>query len=163
MILELYTKKFGNQNVLIDDEDQVKIQSYNWFLWSTKRHYGIYVIGRLKDKRTQPIRLHRLILNAEVGQIVDHINGNPLDNRKSNLRIVTSTVNNQNARKRKDGVSSKFKGVSYSASERKWKCQIQINKQKIHLGVYLSEIEAAKTYNRALEFYDIQSPRNKVE
>jgi hypothetical protein len=108
------------------------------------------------------LRMHRLILGASPGEIVDHINGDPLDNRRENLRITTSLVNNQNAKKRRDGLTSKHKGVHFCKVSKRWKAQIQIDKKKISLGSYRSEIEAATVYNRAIDFYGIESPKNII-
>ncbi len=145
MIILVKTPKLGEQSVLIDDEDRSILEDYSLTLWTSKRHYGIYVIAYLKGKN-KAYKLHRIIMDAKPGEIVDHINGNPLDNRKENLRITTSLVNNQNARKRKDGVTSKYKGVSWCGQAKKWKAQIQHNKVKKSLGFFLTEEEARQAY-----------------
>lgn len=144
--IELSTPKLGTHKVLIDDEDFTRLDGYGWTLWTSKRHYGIYVIGYKHKGDNKSIRLHRLIMNAQTGDIVDHINGNPLDNRKENLRITTSLINNQNARKRKDGITSKFKGVHWCKIAKRWKAQIQFKGKKLSLGSYLDEEKASNAY-----------------
>src|SRR5512139_3981216 len=78
---------------LVDDEDLPRVEKYRWRTWGK---IGFYV------RATKPVfpkthqQLHRLIMRAEEGQIIDHINGNPLDNRKSNLRICSPSINSQN-------------------------------------------------------------------
>lgn len=140
------TPKLGSHIVWIDDKDEIKIKDYIWTLWTTKRHSGIYVIGYTPGIWNKSIRLHRLIMDAQPGQIVDHINGDPLDNRRSNLRIVTSTINNQNAKKRKDGLTSKHKGVCKSPNGKKWRAQVQVNRKKKALGYFDTEEEARAAY-----------------
>ena len=71
--------------------------------------YAVHVV-RLNGKRVRT-PMHRMIVGAKPGQIVDHINHNTLDNRRTNLRACTYQQNNMNARKRQ-GTSSKYKGVS---------------------------------------------------
>src|SRR4051812_25890520 len=94
---------------LIDEEDYENINKYKWSLSDG------YAISWKNG------RMHRFIMNAEKGQIVDHINGNKLDNRKSNLRFVTASQNAQN-RPKKEGCSSKYIGVTYNKNEKKWRC-----------------------------------------
>lgn len=152
MKFTITSKKFGNKIVLIDDEDWNLIKDFTWYPWSTKRHNSIYVRAAVPGIRGKEVRLHRLIMNAKPGQLIDHKNGNALDNRKENLRITNSLGNNMNSTKRKSS-TSKFKGVHWGTREQKWKCQIQYNKKKIALGTYNSEIEAAKAYNKAALLY----------
>lgn len=152
----LETKKFGKQVVLVDAQDSWLLTQYRWYLWSTKRHSGIYVVASESNKNPKQIhykRLHQLILKADAGQIVDHVNGNPLDNRRKNLRITNSSGNNKNAGKRRNS-KGKFKGVHYSTREKKFKAQVQCDGKKINLGTYLSEVEAAKAYDiAALQYF----------
>lgn len=156
----LHSPKFGSHEVLIDEEDFRQLFGWAFYIWTTPRHYGMYVHCYSPDDRRKPKRLHRIIMDAKPGEIVDHINGNPLDNRRRNLRVTTSSVNNQNARKRKDGVTSKYKGVSWYAPGRCWKAQIQIKGKKRHIGYYPSQEDAAAAYNSELDIHDIASPRN---
>lgn len=80
------------REVIIDDEDEPIFQQYNWHISDSG-----YVVWRgIKDGRKQTIRLHRLIARPPEGLIVDHINRNKLDNRRSNLRCTTPAVNCMN-------------------------------------------------------------------
>lgn len=100
------------------------------------------------------IYLHRVILSRILdrplakGEVVDHINGNGLDNRRSNLRLATRA---QNARNRGVNTKSKLglKGVSYSKDTLKWRAYIMVNKKQIHLGLHNTPEEAAYAYNEA--------------
>jgi hypothetical protein len=152
------SNRWGTHEVLIDEEDSSLINMYKWHLYSTSRHYGLYVVAHPNKK--EYYRLHRLIMQAKEGDIVDHINGNPLDNRKCNLRITNATGNNMNAKKRKDGLTSKYKGVCKNTTKgpklhsHPYRAQIQANKKKIALGIFKTEEEAAKVYDaKAIELF----------
>lgn len=85
--------------------------------------------------------LHRFILNYNGKNFIDHINGNKLDNRKSNLRIVTPKQNSMNKSSAKNS-SSKYIGVYYENN--KWRARINVNGKNMHLGCFENEIDAAK-------------------
>lgn len=111
--------------------------------------YRMYYI----DGKAKAQSLHRIITNAKNGDIVDHINGDTLDNRNANLRIVTSSQSAAN-RKSFDGSSSKYKGVSWDKKSKAWRVQIQLNKKKIALGCsFKNEVDAAIAYNEAAKKY----------
>lgn len=163
----LETKKFGKQTVLVDEQDAWLLEKYKWYLWSTKRHTGIYVVASESTKNPKEIhyqRLHQLIMNCK-GKIVDHINGNPLDNRRINLRVTSASGNNKNARKRRNAVS-KYKGVHFCKRGQKCKAQIQNNGVKYSLGSYVNEIDAARAYDAKAkelfgEFAKLNFPEEK--
>jgi len=146
--------KYGNQTILIDEQDFWLLEKYHPYVWGTPRHKSLYVLFTIAKKT---VRLHRLILNAPPGLVVDHINGNALDNRRCNLRLTSQANNNKNARKRKSAKSSKYKGVHKDGSGRllktPWIAQIQVAGRKIGLGCFATELEAAKAYNKAAEEY----------
>lgn len=95
--------------------------------------------------------LHRFLMNAEPGAIVDHINGGALDNRRVNLRICTRT---ENARNRKKYSSSKYTYKGVYKNGNRFYAHIGLNGRKIRSRSFLSEIEAAREYDRlAKEYY----------
>lgn len=99
-------------------------------------------------------RMHRFILSAPEHSMVDHINGNKLDNRKVNLRLCTNSQNQAN-RKAVRGVSV-FKGVTWqrrSSGTGFWKAQIIVNGEVKYLGAHRTDLEAAKAYNEAATKY----------
>lgn len=97
---------------LVDDADYLSLSRNSWSAQSE---------GYAACRRDhQYVYLHRLLLNAEPEQKVDHVNGNTLDNRRSNLRICTTSQNSQNSKKRSGG-SSRFKGVHWRDDAKKWR------------------------------------------
>jgi len=83
---------------------------------------------------------------------VDHINGNPLDNRKSNLRICTHAENSNNTGPRKNNTSG-YKGVYWAKRNKRWLAQITHNGKQVYIGHYKDKEEAARAYDaKAKEF-----------
>lgn len=131
------------QSTIVDDSDYDMLMDFKWsadndgyhFYAKTKRNYTI-------------LCMHRLVANASKGQIVDHVNGDTLDNRKCNLRIVSHQSNMRNMVRRKKS-SSGYKGVSWQKSTGKWQAGIRINKIQKYLGCFTSKIQAASAYDSA--------------
>lgn len=140
-----------NKNIefLIDDEDYPKVKAFTWYL----SKIGYIVCDIQVNKVKKQIRLHRLLMNVEQKNIlIDHINRNRLDNRKSNLRIANKQ---QNAANSKISIrnTSGFKGVTFKKDKGKWKAYIAVNNKQIHLGYYDTANEAAKKYNQSASEY----------
>ncbi len=132
---------------LVDDEDYERIEKFGW-------HEDILGYARATASTAPPgtpykegkIRMHRTVMNAQKGQIVDHINGNKLDNRKSNLRFCTHAQNQQNKPKRGNNTSG-FKGVF--KSRKTWSAQITTNGKTLCLGSFDSPEKAGAAYRDA--------------
>ncbi len=127
-----------NLYALVDAEDYEGLTEYKWYA-----AFGLR--GRVYAKRSTrpgPVSMHRLIMNPPKGMVVDHINGNGLDNRRCNLRLCTMQENAWNRRPRVEKTSSRFKGV-YPCGD-KWLAQV--GRQR--LGLFDDEVEAAKARDR---------------
>lgn len=129
----------GN-NIVLLDRKFVKIVSI--YQWSVGRH-GYVVSGAGKNQ----ILLHRLIIKAKNGESVDHINHNKLDNRITNLRIVTNQQNSVNRTKQINNASG-YKGVC-RLPDGTWQAQIGYNGNSIYLGKFPNAISAAQSYDTA--------------
>lgn len=131
--------------VMVDDEDYEWLNQYNW----RANHDGTVLgwMGTSKDKQ-RPILIHRLILNAPEHLEVDHIDGNRLNNQRSNLRLATSSQNKMNRGPRKDNTSG-YKGVSWHSQRLKWTARVKAGQKYIHLGLFDSKEAAALAYNSA--------------
>jgi hypothetical protein len=92
------------------------------------------------------ILMHRLILDAPAGAMVDHINGDGLDNRRANIRVCSARENRQNSRRKLSNVCG-FKGVSPSKS--KWMARINTEAGQTYLGVFDRPEDAALAYDQA--------------
>lgn len=90
--------------------------------------------------------MHRLIIGADAGVDVDHINGNGLDNRRDNLRVCSRSQNLHNSRKHCGG-HSKFKGVQKATRRNAWIVRIVVNKRRIWGGYFSNEEDAARRYD----------------
>lgn len=128
---------------LIDEADFPVVRQHRW--WAKPGHTTTYIQTNI-DRRT--VRLHRLLLNAAPGRVVDHINLNGLDNRRENLRLCTDGQNKANGRLRRDNTSG-YRGVYWNSSANKWQAYISVNSKRLYLGVYSDPWAAAIAYNEA--------------
>jgi len=145
---------------LVDDAVYNALVSYGWKWRCNKRGYAVTNVQGKAE-----IRLHRWILesfyNIPLGGFCgDHENGDTLDNRKENLRVATESQNKQNSHRKGSDCSSRFKGVSQHKPSGKWEAYIKLDGKKKHLGLYSSELDAAKAYDIAAKelFQDYAQP-----
>lgn len=145
-LIQLGGHRFRNKPqkgfAMVDDEDFDMVNSLEWHLSDT----GYAVRREENPKRT--LRMHRIILDAEDGMLVDHINGDKLDNQKGNLRLCTNTQNIMNSSKLRRNNTTGYKGVGRS-KDNKFFAKIVVDKKQIHLGFFSSPTEASEAYKRA--------------
>jgi HNH endonuclease len=134
----------------VDVEDSTKPE-ISWKPWRLNA-YGYAVRGEKRQGKFTQLFLHRVILNAPPGMEVDHVNGDQLDNRRCNLRLVTHAQNQQN-RKQQRNNSSGFRGISWYPRYRKWQVLIWDNRHRIHLGYFTKLEDAVATYDAASRKY----------
>lgn len=131
---------------LVDDEDFEELNQHKWY---AHKDGNTFYAGRSINKpHPMTIHMHQAIMNAPKGVDIDHINGDGLNNLKSNLRIVTHRQNTQNRHATK---SSIYPGVGWHERDKKWRAYITINGKQKHLGHFDVEAEAYAAYLKALE------------
>ncbi len=132
-------------SAIIDADDFRKIVG---FTWRAKRNgRTTYAISDTWGKR---VYMHRLVLGTD--ECVDHIDNNGLNNRRSNLRVLSNTDNIRRKRPNLNG-TSKYKGVSWYYRTKKWQVNIKVSGKSIAVGHFMNEIDAAKAYDLAAKFY----------
>lgn len=143
---------------MVDDEDYDLVSAYRW---NSKKHGNTVYAQRgfwlSAEKRVTTLRMARVICGLGLGdpRVVDHIDGNGLNNQRSNLRICRSNTDNIRAQRIRttSGKSSQYRGVTHrkhtAKSGRKlWAAQISIQGKMRQIGRFLTETDAALAYNR---------------
>lgn len=138
---------------VIDASDADRVGNVNWRANATKNtSYAVREVSLPNGGRAS-VFLHRLITNAESGMVVDHIDGNGLNNKSSNLRVVTHRENIHNTAPPRNNTSG-VKGVSFDKQRNKWFAKIMIRGKQIALGRYDKKEDAIAAYNTAFEKYN---------
>jgi hypothetical protein len=143
---------------LVDPADYLALSRYKWRLCKTRGKKVVYAERSIRRPNGKYSRLlmHRQIMQAKLTAIrstlsanlvIDHKNGNGLDNRRANLRLATVAQNAWNAKKRNP--RSGYKGVWLAGDKNLWRAAIVCNGQRKHLGYFKDKRQAAKAYDKA--------------
>lgn len=145
----------GNKECVVSKDSFNTVLPYTWCVDGTG-----HVMSRTFGKA---VKMHRLLTGADAGEYVDHIDGNPLNNVISNLRICTKKQNEYNQKRRMDN-SSGYKGVSYCNRRKRYRAYINKDGHQFHVGYYHHAEEAANAYNKkAKELFGDYARLNVVE
>lgn len=157
------------QVALVDDEDFEWLNSFKWHVhkdnYKEKYNHGYYAVRKMRKNGKEYMQfMHRLIFNInDSGIMIDHVNGNKLDNRRENLRIATKSENGQNRRKQINNKSG-FMGVFWHKGFNKYRAVIMFNGKTLYLGLYICPVKAAKAYDcKALELFGENAKLNFKE
>jgi hypothetical protein len=127
---------------LVDETDWPVVSQFKW-----RPYRGTSTWYAIADIDGHRVRMHRLILKPPDDVLVDHRNHNGLDNTRRNIRPCNNQQNVMNARAKRRG-TSRFKGVCWHKASGKWSAEIFYNEQKWHLGLFVNEEDAARSYDR---------------
>ncbi len=144
---------------IVDDADFLKLSGHSWCVIGGVAPYH-YAGRRLNGKI---VKMHRIIAKAKTGQFVDHINGDTLDDRKSNLRILKRRGDNtMNSKLRSDNVSG-FKGVQFRKDRGHYRATIRHQGRLIYIGSSSDAKIAARMYNKkAVDLFGEYARLNKI-
>lgn len=149
---------------LVDAADAERVNGFTWHATSKKKHPGVHYahhttrIGSGAGARKGSMAMHRFIMGCEPGdgKVVDHRNGNPLDNRRENLRVTDARGNATNVTRSKQQKRGGYKGVSWHTGAGKWQASICAGalrpngkRKQIYLGIFDDPVDAAKAYDAA--------------
>jgi hypothetical protein len=121
-------------DIKCDPEDEAFFAKAGaWYFKSSKNWYAVV------EKKLA----HRTLMGAAPTEIVDHINGETLDNRKENLRIVNKAMNGANRVKHHERNTCGYRGVSFNKMTHKWEAYVTVNYERNNLGYYKDRMLAA--------------------
>jgi len=135
---------------LVDDEDYDHLSKHKWFAKTNQS--GIWYVGRNSSRllgKRKTIFMHSELM-SNLG--VDHINGDGLDNRRSNLRLATTAQNGAN-RKLSANNTSGVTGVYWHRAQKKWGAQIKVNRRMIYLGRFIEKQDAISERQKAAKIH----------
>jgi hypothetical protein len=156
---------------IVDDEIYDFLNQWNWYIdsagYATRKQ-------RIGPRKWKALFMARLIMETELAlydarlHFVDHIDGNPLNNQRSNLRICIAKQNCQNKKRKKREYKTPYKGIDLVKRNGKWAARIIVDGKQIHLGIFNTAREAALRYDKAArcyfgEYASVNFPNEDIE
>lgn len=135
--------------MVCDKEDWERLKKYTWGVAKTG---GYAITNFAQNKKHKVVKFHQIVMGQKRGYVVDHINRNPIDNRKENLRYATMQQNLINKGKQSNNKSG-IPGVSWRNDSNSWRAQIWVHKKAINLGTFKTKEEAIKARKEAEKKY----------
>lgn len=158
--IKLNSKKYPNLYALVDDEDFIILKNMKWYV--SKQCGPSFRFYAYTFLNGSPKHMQRFLLNDPKGYLVDHKDGNSLNNQKMNLRVCTRAQNAHNSKMQISNTSG-FKGVYFSKQKQKWHSIVKIQGRIKHLGFFDNKIEAAKAYDKgSLQYHGEFALNNKM-
>lgn len=151
--ITLGSHKYPGLVALVDDGDHEWLSRFRWTASRKgRRTFRFYAVTAIEGRN---VYLHRLIMGADPGVEIDHIDRNPLNNQRSNLRVATRAQQSRNTvRHNRRGRSGPYKGVSWHKQGQKWQAHIYREGQRYYLGLFANPAAAARAYDaKARELY----------
>lgn len=141
----------------VDDIDFDWLNKWKWLAKKDGHKNNYYAYRTLRksegENPKKAIFMHRMLIEVPDGYMVDHVDGNGLNNCRSNLRLCTNSQNQHNRKPNKRS-TSKYKGVKWNKHNNAWHAGLMCNKTKYNIGYFKDEAEAAKAYDKkAKELY----------
>lgn len=145
-LTSVYSRVIDGQAVLVDAKDALLLDAHRWRYAQARGKFYVRRYCKINGK-SKTIYLHRLVAAPiPANMVVDHINGDTLDNRACNLRHVTVAENCQNLQRAKTTSKTGVIGVNWHKKTKKWRAQIRLNRATIHIGYFDSIKSASAAY-----------------
>lgn len=134
------------KHAIINSDDWDLIKTHKWFAYKNGNNFYAATQIPIGKRKQRMLGMHRVIIGShDKKYVVDHIDGNGLNNTRENLRLCKPQENSKNSSIRKTNKSG-FKGVDFHKGSKKWRAQISSNGKKIHIGYFDTPINAHKAY-----------------
>ena len=149
--IPLLGRKADGRAALVDDPDFDLVMQHSWYCWERIRNNRVHgpqaIAPIMIDGQRTTIKMHRLIVSQYASWArIDHENHNGLDNQRRNLRDGSAGKNERNRIVEGRG-SSRYKGVYWHKASGKWQAYITCDGKRQHLGLHLTEEDAARAYD----------------
>lgn len=143
MVFTVHSQKHGDFAIVIDDEDAERVMRYTWSVSYSNARKQVRAVCTYVDGKL--VKIHNFVMRDKM---IDHIDGDIFNNRKTNLRTCTNSQNLCNRGLQKNNTSG-AKGVVWDKSRSLWAARIKKNRKMVNLGRFTNKGEAIDAYNQA--------------